>query len=236
MTDRIAKGRRKHVVFAALAFAVAALATDTAGAAIMVFTSRADWEAAVGTFQTEDFESTPLGTLPGGTTTNLGLVDFSYPGAPSGSPAPRIRDSGTVNGTRELVGHIFDPGAGGGTTNPGPHTITFASPIWAFGADFESTLSGDNVTVTFAGMTIKFSDFLIAPGNGFLGVVADTTFSTIVFGTEDASGYTAELFSIDDLSFSVAETAVPEPGMLGLVALGLAGLGVAARRRRGLSG
>src|SRR4051812_47723492 len=91
-----------------------ALAGLRAEAGLIVFTDRAAWEAAAPGFVTEDFETTPaLTPLPANVINHLGLVDFSYTGT-ARPTTPSLNDSGFVNGSRELSGHIFDLPSGGG--------------------------------------------------------------------------------------------------------------------------
>src|SRR5690349_16336252 len=91
---------------------VAVLTPASARADLAIFTDRAAWEAAAAGFVTEDFEAVPEGVLPANVITDLGLVDFTYTGTARPS-TPSINESGFVNGSRELSGHIFEAAAGG---------------------------------------------------------------------------------------------------------------------------
>lgn len=206
------------------------LYANIAGAALIVYTDRVSWEGAIGSFSTEDFESAPLGQLSAGTT-DLGLVDFTFDTGPSNlGPAivgPSVSNS--VNGSRQLDGHIFTLNqGGGGTTTPSYHEFDFGALVFGWGADFRNTLTGDDLIATTAGIDTLFSDHLTGIGNGFLGVISDTAFSSFRLTTADASGFSlAEFFWMDDLSFS---TSIPEPTSLALLIAGLAGLGCLRRR------
>lgn len=194
-------------------------------AAITVFTDRAAFETAVGgTVVTETFEASPLGALAVGTT-DLGLVSMTIDGNSEGTN--EIRDFGNVNGSREFHGDI-DTGAATFID------VTFDLPlVRGFGGDFASTTTGDLLTVTVAGTTIEFDNFLSGDGDGFLGVTSDVPFANITFRSEDLTSF-GEAFQLDNLSFAPPAAAVPEPSTLlmgGMVAL----LGLGYARRRGKS-
>ena len=212
-----------------LVVVVAALmaAGPASAAVITVYTNQAAWEAAVGgMFETETFDGLPVTTpLAANTTHALGLVEFEYPGAPDIGSYDDDLPAITGDPDREFQGSVYQATWGGGDTKPGPHEFTFPYDVMAFGADFRTTTSGAMLTATMAGETIAFDDYLADPGTGFLGVVSDTPFTTVVFDA-DGGGYTNEQFYMDDLSFSN----IPEPATLSL--LGLGALGLVRRRRR----
>lgn len=198
-----------------------------------VFTDRAAWLAAVGVAQTEDFESAPVGSILSGTT-NLGLVSLTTDRYSEFYDLPRIQDGGEVNGTRELRGYITNPDdpeiSGEPGFGPNFMTFSFGSPVTAWGGDFASATSGALLTVETAGTVYQMSDFLSAPGTGFFGIVSSTPFSTITLGK--ANPLQGEEFSLDNLSFSGASAAAPEPGTLTLLLGTLSPFVVARIQRR----
>jgi hypothetical protein len=168
------------------AVAILVLTPYVVSAALEVFTGEALFREAVGdTVYTEDFEDAPLGTVLGNETPTFGELRFSYDGVPDksrGDPTdgqPLIRDAGLVNNTREFMGEVNADGSPSGN-----HTFTFQSPVVAFGGKFFSTLTGAKLTVSVGGKTVRFSDFLSTPGDGFFGFTSSTGFSAVEFGTE----------------------------------------------------
>lgn len=204
--------RACYVVPLSALFIVVACAVADADNAVIVFTSRVHWATAVGNgVITEDFETSPLGLLPIGTT-QLGMIAFTTDD--SGPIAPRIEQPGQVNGTRDLFGRV-DNRTFGGTF----HTISFPFDAIAFGADFDSTTTGDGLEVTVGAAMIRFSDHLSGPGDGFLGVISDAPFDSITFRPVGLP--LGEGFSVDNLSFR----AVPEPSsaILAVIAAAIGG-------------
>jgi hypothetical protein len=186
--------------------------------AVSVFTNRSAWESAAGSFVTEDFNAlTPFEFSTG--LNSVGLIDIDVTGPVAenqlGGPLT-LSGQFAIDGTNHVIGYVL----GGGATHP---TIIFAGPILGFGADWTSTASGGHlVTMSFDGTTIHFDDYLSGDGTGFLGVIATNPFTEAVFGTESSS---SEGFGMDNLEI------IPEPSAALLLAIGLAGLAAAGRRR-----
>lgn len=128
-------------------------------------------------------------------------------------------------GDNSVGGGLFNNATDGDASDASATiTWTFPSPVFAFGADFLSTNPGWlNLTGNFDGtgnQTLLVNDS-IGGADGFLGIIGNANFSSIVFGNNTTS---LDTFHIDSASFaSVASVpvAVPEPGMItGLVFLG----------------
>ena len=194
---------------------VAAFYGSVASATLVVYTDRATWEGVVGGFVTEDFNGVTPGSLSLGVN-NVGLISIEL----FDQVAENRIDSGSgfnnINGTNFWNGNMDAFG------NPSSAMILQDSII-AFGADWTDTTTGGLLTATIGGETLLFSDYLSGAGGGFLGVVADSPFSSIAFDTEHGG---AEQFGMDDFSFS----AVPEPATLMLLGLGLAGIGYSRKK------
>jgi len=145
--------------------------------------------------------------------------------------------NGTGDGSNSVDGSRFFGTVDGQGDNPGAFdTITWSFPqaITAFGADWFNTASGDLLTLSgdFDGtgtQTVSFNTQLGSPGDGFLGIIGNASFSSITFGTEGAAGQGGlETFTADNLSFGTAATPIPTPALLP----GLVGMGIAAWRKR----
>lgn len=215
MTDSNSNLRRSLAATAVLALTLPAA---PAVAVPVVFTSLAAWTAAVTGIQTENFAASPLGALAAGSN-DIGLFDVFITAA---DPNSEIASPGFVNSTRGL--NLFLVGAASNIAR-----FDFDSAITAWGGDFASTHTGDHLTVTVNGSTIQFDSVLdvSGPGDGFLGVVDTTPFSSITF---DREGHTTvgEFFGVDN--FRIAGAAAPEPATLALLGLAIAGLSVGRRR------
>lgn len=195
--------------------------------AFQIFTDRTSWEAAVA--------ASPLGGL---------VIDDPFDNDITGADSITF-DSGVIStgtpATATDLNEVGFPGAylgavRGSSPDAGTYdTIAwdFPMPIFAFGADWTSTASLNGLTVTgdFDGAgdaTVSFFSELGGEGDGFLGVVGDAAFSTIIFAGEDLNPDFREVFAADNLSFAK----VPEPAGIALFGLGLAGVAWYRRRAR----
>ena len=200
-------------------------------AALLTFTDRAAWEASVGAFTEETFDSftadqsfnngasVDVGdfTLTGFGDATLGATVFNFIDA-----APFDPSRPSPSGTTDLVVRVVDANFNFPPSPPGPvgFDIVFDRPQRAWGADFGTTGSALRVNVDGVEAGLAVDD-------GFFGFV-DTagTFTTIRIDTPlDAGGAvsTADRF--------VYAEPVPEPAALLLLALGAVGVGACGRRR-----
>lgn len=113
-----------------------------------------------------------------------------------------------MNGTKEFYGLVGSVAA--------HNDFRFDAPIIGFAGDWNGTTDGSILHVDVNGTTIKFSDHLSSPGNGFLGVVDTAAFSSIFLS---APGEDVEKFSVDNCRIA----SVPEPPAMLLLGSGLVG-------------
>jgi hypothetical protein len=217
--------RRRRPSFAKLAAIVLViLGTAREGNAnTIVFTSRAAFRAAVGGVATaEGWDQFASGTvIPNGAVVNrigyslndpLGDFLVTSGGAAVSPPNGLGRTNNHVANEAFLPGDVV--------------TLTFASPIVAFGVSFNSfaTDHGAYVITTLSGDVVP-SAYDAFPGlstGQFAGFISSSPFSSLTIRST-----VPFQFGLDDL---IAARPVPEPATLILMAAG--GLGLWRRRRR----
>lgn len=183
---------------------------------LTTYTDRSAWEAAVGysfieenfdSYTHESYENSPV---------DVGDFSVSVTGTTFGPSWHNIGTNGNndVNGTGQINAAT---GSTGGTT------LSFDFGLTAFGADWQG-VSDQRVTSFNVGGTIL--DIPNVNG-GFFGFVADTAFvSEFLF----LSSGQADGFGMDNVVYSRAQS-VPEPTSLALLGLGLAGFGLARKKK-----
>lgn len=191
------------------------LGASNAFAGVAVYTSESAWVAATAayTVATEDFSTSPQGTLSG--TTDIGLFDIS------------VTNSQNAINSQQFDGYV--------DLNS---TLSFGLSASTFGFAGYWTSTADTTGLTFIvnGVTIDAGDaFNDGVGTGFLGFVdTDLAITNVGFGlTLGAGTQDSEAFSLDDaqLASLSATPSVPEASSLYLLAFGLLGLLGAARRK-----
>jgi hypothetical protein len=198
----------------------------------------AAFHAAAGTTSLIDFENAPIGTFatlplaPGVTVSLTGDVDGGVTFGAGITNADRASNEAlgyntTPGGSQHLrATATFDSQSGLMLT------FSFAQPIQSFGAFFSDTEIGypGPLHVSFFDGTSQFFEIGKTDTGGgtlFWGVTnLGAPISSISFST-GATGFTRDIWGIDDVSYEVAT--VPEPASLLLVGAGLFGL---ARRYR----
>lgn len=203
-------------------------------ASVIPYGTRSEWESSVGTFQTEDFESTPIQSArcpefdmgfgcPYAITIDAPKLDIVIP---IGGHAvfDGIFGEGYVNGTHEYRSDLH---AGVLIAGIDYNTIVFPDPIVAFAVDLANVFDEDVFCRVQCGpvlfpmrISIAGELFPVASGARFFGATSSTPFTQVVIRSVGFEGGYAVIPSLDDISFAV----VPEPGTALLVGVGLAGL------------
>jgi len=247
MVGRAVKGARWVALVAAAAAAAAAVAVPTTTLAqerTPVYW--ADWQSSL----MSDGRGTVYGTMNvGGTAVGLryeGELDFAAT-LPGGTEwfAPRESYLGSVlrDGT-PITSDIIALSGGTGIRN----TFLFDRPItnpvmsifslgrgstpveYVFDASFELLAGGPGAFGGTAVTQPAANTVRGLEGNGtirFLGTYSSISFETV--GGESWSGFT---LGVQGLATDPGQTVTPEPASVALMATGLAGVGVIARRRR----
>lgn len=200
------------------------LSSSTVSASITAtYTSRSDFDAAVGATSSEDFNSPTIAGSFADTTLDLGFFSLLRTGGTGG--ISQITSGGTlsIDGTKYAT--VF--------TGLGRDLIiTFDSAISAFGIDTNNFNDNQQRTLVEAGG--ESVDVPIGDGGiGFSGFSSDTAFTEVRFigiaGVNDG-------WAFDNLAYAVADDGtVPEPASLavwsGIAAFAVFGVW---RKRRGV--
>ncbi len=189
---------------------------------IVTFTDRFEWESAAGAVTNYDFDSQPTGVF--------GYRDFGdFTASPSPSTLVGVVDGswpGSIDGTNHLFLTTF--------STQSPLTLTFDSPISAFGFDWRTTsfLTNDGFDLAVNGSLLTVSPG--APASGFFGLIKteDGSFTEIML-QDDEDGFGLNFgIGLDNVSYGTGAHPNPEPTTLAIWGT-LGGLGlIAARRRR----
>ena len=214
-------------ILLAIILLCSAIASSTR-AAVVVYTDRAAWEAAVlevptGHFHSQDFESVPTGSL------STGLNSFhpfyvDLPGAPGfnaidGSfAADPFANALSPNGSTYYLGDV-------GVNASIPTILSFFDypemyEVVGFGADW--VVQGDLI-IEVQGTIIPFSTYVPA-GSGFLGIVTDQAEVTLT-----ANLFGAAVIGMDEIY--TGNISVPIPAAAWLFGSALLGLGFFKRKR-----
>jgi hypothetical protein len=174
---------------------------------ITQYASESAFQAAAGALSMEDFSGEADGKFTSRTFTGFDATLASqYPNRPSviGNELElQLKDSSSVL------------------------NLTFVDGINALGFNWRNTdTSGDSIELIVGGQSIDFGP----EGSGFFGMTTDIAFSVAGFSDNAGGGGWLDLAYIDDIQYS--ESAVPEPSIIALFALGLVGIGFARRRRQ----
>jgi hypothetical protein len=191
---------------AASALALILLNVCSASAAIVSYTNEANWNAAVGYYVVEPFDSTGPKSFTG-VNTSVGVIGGAR-GVLTGSVwLDKMVDEGTQSTTFR-----YKPG-----------------PLIGAGATFDSTPggTGNGLLLTLnlvGGGTAVVGQ--IGPITGFFGFVSSDPFDSFLI-TNGTSAGVAETFDMDNLKFAP----VPTPATIALLGLGLIGVGAARRKQ-----
>lgn len=211
------------------ALAALLVTAPAAHAQLTTYTDRASWEAAVAaagsTAQSFDFSGLGL-VFPDTTGANrVDQLDTNYDnrfrivvnrvsGTTFSNPGLDLfPDANCSLGTGDcevFTFNIVDPDVV--STSPSVNHLIMPNPIIAFGGDFIQagyTAGGTptptgNITVTFGGETFVVNDFVPAPGNGFLGFVAQVPSDTITFTFEQSGTIQNDIFQVYNPAFGLA--------------------------------
>jgi hypothetical protein len=216
---------------------------SSAGAAIMSYTDRTDWNDAVGgDLFVEDFDDITMDTPFSSSGVDVGPFTIQQGGGNPVLPDVNLIDASPfsfsgnedVNGSTYALGYVNS--TAGTVATSTFIAMLFDVPVAAWGADFanaNNTLGIDLYLIPTgaAGMNDWIFYDASAAGTGFFGF-ADNSGElyagvAIVAGGVDVGG-SGERFGFDNVSGAT----IPEPGTAALLALGLGGLAVAGRRRR----
>jgi hypothetical protein len=195
------------------------LSSVSAAEAFTIFTDRTAWQAAVdaiaGSVTTTDTFSNNIASAQT-ITLDSGIVSVnSFP------------PDATLFEDNRVSGGFFRNATGNVSVTSETITWTFPSSVFAFGADF-NLVDVDSLTLTGnfdgTGNQTLIVNNTIGGANGFLGIIGNANFSSIIFGN-NALG---DVFAINNAYFASVAAAVPEPSTItGLMFLGG---GLVARR------
>lgn len=212
--------------YAAASLAVSLAMVSPSSAAVMEYSNRASFEAALVSSTTFDFES-----LPSGTASLLG----SFTG--TDETVPTFGDA-TVEST-DGTGIFATDGFGAptrqiGSQNSGGVLISLAPGYRALGMDigallgsstFDYTLTGTSGVLLSGSLNVVENDLLGTPDTSFFGYVSDSE-ELVSLLIERVVGGGSDFETIDNLTYG---NPVPEPASVAVVAIGLA---AACVRRR----